>query len=623
MKRKIIFILLGALLILALIFVLWFWFFGRGDKTDVLPGGSLGTGSDVTGQTGSGGQDGNGQAPIGSNTGNDSTGGNTTSPVGGSGGGSSVPTYYTYTAGSASSTYGSPSGVIWLDGSSGGVTNNRFIPTPINQLNTIDVSGIGNIGSTNKGTGGLGSAGTIFGAGIAGVLSCSAFLLSPTGALDPTAAFKVQIKDSARDSNEVMDCMTRVIAKIALQQITQSVVDWINSGFNGQPSFVQDYEQFFTDVADKAAGEFIQGSGLAFLCSPFKLQIKIAIAQSYANRKSSSASSCTLTGVVNNIEQFMNGDFSQGGWGGFLSFTTMPINNPYGAFMYGEVALNDHVIKATSEAKNNISPGGFIGSTEEYDCKTRPKLSPNGIAVGVEKYGCKTRIITPGSVIEGNLRKVMDLPIDENLLADSFDEIISALINQLMTKTLYGGLSNLSNSTDTGQQRGIDAAQTLLVNLQGASQLSQQYGTSQQGSISDIQVAQAQLTSLANCWATAASSTTLSPSQISQAQANADTANATIANLESRIALYNNNILKANAAVAMIEQLQTNALSATTLSQVQTVQGQFSAAQNSGVLISQATVTSAQQDRQTLQSEMTGLNQSTAAQITQCYAFGN
>ena len=35
----------------------------------------------------------------------------------------------------------------------------------------------------------------------------------------------------------------------------------------------------------------------------------------------------------------MNGNFSQGGWPGLLSFTTVPTNNPYGAFAYAQVGL--------------------------------------------------------------------------------------------------------------------------------------------------------------------------------------------------------------------------------------------------------------------------------------------
>ncbi|MES2006572.1 MAG: hypothetical protein V4436_00520, partial [Patescibacteria group bacterium] len=343
-----------------------------------------------------------------------------------------------------------------------------------------------------------------------------------------------------------------------------------------------------------------------------------------ANRKASSASSCTLTGVINNVDNFFKGNFQDGGWAGFLQVTTAPQNNPYGGFISGQIALDNSVQGAKVTAELNISPEGFLNTTQEYDCKTRTVPAGDGKGFYLEKYDCKTRIITPGHSIAESAQKVLDLPIDQNLLADSFDEIISALMNQLVTKTLYNGLSNLNASINGsgGQQRGIDAAQTLLTNLQGASQLAQQYGSSQQGSIGDIQAAQSQLSNLANCWATAASSTSLSAGQTSQAQSNATAVNSTIANLETRVALFNSNITKANTAVATIQQLQTSALVATTLKEVQAVQTQFTAAQNSGALVAQATVTSAQQDRQTLQSEMNGVNQSTATQLSQCYAFG-
>lgn len=625
MNRKIFFIIIGALLLLALMFGLWFWLFGRHNTAANPDTGSFGSASNTTGNGNGSGANGNGQTPIGTNAG---TGANS----GGTNGTTYIPnnsgTVYTATTSNLSV----PFGVSWLDGSGSngsggqsGSTNRGFIPTPINQLNSVDISGIGNIGSGNTGSGGLGLGGAIAGAGIAGIAACTpGLLVGATAALGgfftglPVNSVAQNVIAGNDIQKQFLDCIARTIAKIALQQITNSVVDWINSGFNGQPSFVQDYQQFFTDVADQAAGEFIQGSDLAFLCSPFQLQIKIAIAQSYANRRGSSASSCTLTQVIGNVDSFMKGNFSEGGWPGFLSFTTEPTNNPYGAYMHGLVGLDSSIQGAQAQAKLTISPEGFLSTTEKYDCQTGHGAGGESI-----EYGCKTRIVTPGSTIAKSAQKVLDLPIDENLLADSFDEIIGALINQLLTKTLYGGLANLSNNTSNTAQRGIDVAQSLLTKLQGASQLSQQYGTAEQGSVSDLQLAQAELNTLSNCWNTAASSTGITPQQQSQALANAASADATISTLEARVALYNSKITKANASVATIEQLQTGALTATTLAEVQAVDSRYTAAQNAGQVISQTDVVSAQQDRQTLQSEMTGLNQSTNASLTQCYAFGH
>src|SRR3569623_1002389 len=117
MKKKIFFIILGALLILARIFLLWFWFFGRHNKTDVLPNnGSLGTGADATNGGANGGDGGNGQAPYGTNAGSNTTGGTGGSgdTTGGTNGQTQIPNNNTYTVGSPSlAYYSTPSGVHW------------------------------------------------------------------------------------------------------------------------------------------------------------------------------------------------------------------------------------------------------------------------------------------------------------------------------------------------------------------------------------------------------------------------------------------------------------------------------------------------------------------------------
>src|SRR6185437_15716860 len=179
--------------------------------------------------------------------------------------------------------------------------------------------------------------GQLIGAGSAATAATVVVPAVPVKDLATNAGVGAQVANqTVKNQISFAGCITNVLAKAALQQITASVVNWINSGFNGQPSFITNYQQFFTNVADLAAGQFIQGAGLSFLCSPFKLQIKIAIAQSYANRGSQS---CSLTSVIRNIDSFMSGNFSQGGWPGLISLTSIPTNNPYGAYAYGQIGL--------------------------------------------------------------------------------------------------------------------------------------------------------------------------------------------------------------------------------------------------------------------------------------------
>lgn len=277
------------------------------------------------------------------------------------------------------------SGVTWVPDTAG-----EFNATAINQLNDTNPSGPGTIfnptvdATTISGNGGPDALATTLAALGISAAACGVFAAKAapaaaagvtagaavTAAAIPNAILAVPVSDApgnigiaaiagtaAVDSylhvndtaTDFWSCLTRSWAKVVLQQITQSIVNWINSGFNGQPSFMRNQEAFFANVSDQVAGQFIAGSGLAFLCSPFSLQIKIAIAQAYASRNQAPA--CTLTQTIRNVQGFMRGNFAAGGWPGLLSVVTIPTNNPYGAFAYGQIALTNAQLSAREKTQ--------------------------------------------------------------------------------------------------------------------------------------------------------------------------------------------------------------------------------------------------------------------------------
>ncbi|HVV38796.1 MAG TPA: hypothetical protein VHD31_00525 [Candidatus Paceibacterota bacterium] len=601
MTRRILYIIIGALVILALIVGLWFWLFSGGGAK-VTDTGTLGTGGDRNNtSTGTIGSDVNGQVPVGSNAGTGVSGQ-------GSGGGYSDGTISYVDLGSAN-----PSGATWLDGSSvtsssgsGSLTlrgaGSLFNPTPINQVTNTSVYGTSYIGvdPATVSSGG----GNNFGAGLAGVAAAclakfAASQLAGTalGSIFGALSGQVNVNDSSTHANQqtdsILKCVTMALARIAIDKITNDTVNWINSGFEGKPAFVQDYNKFFNDVADQAAGSVIEGSNLAFLCSPFQLKVRIAIAQSYARRNN--APSCTLSGVVGNIEKFAGGDFSQGGWPGLISFTTMPTNNPFGAYMYGQVAIE------------GARGSAVLASTQELN-------NGQGFLCAKDKDG---NCVTPGSAILGAFNANVQSTLNELNLAQSIDEIIGALTNALITKMFNKGLSNLGNgqngygaSLSTEDLQAEGEANDLLDEMQTSVQYAQQYGAVEQGDISDIQNAQANLTTLGNCW-TAANKTDL-------AQSTADK----IAELEGQVTLYNNKITAANQDIADIQAVQTQVLSATTLLEVRAAAASYAQLKNSGSVYDSTDITSAQQDRTTLQAQMNALNSDTSTKLNQCYALG-
>ncbi len=192
---------------------------------------------------------------------------------------------------------------------------------------------------------------------------------------------------------------------------------------------------------------------------------------------------------------------------------------------------------------------------------------------------------------------------------------MNALVNQLMVRTLYSGLGNLSgqsgyqNNFQTPEQAAAQQqAQATLTDMQNKVVLEQQLGAIAQGSIGDIQAAQAQLSTLLNCWNSAAASPTLSGAQTAQASANASTTNALLLALNARATQFNDSITQINNKIAQLQQLQTEALNVSSSADVATLNSDYAAAQASGGFATSADVTTAQQNRTALQAEMSAQN---------------
>ena len=84
-----------------------------------------------------------------------------------------------------------------------------------------------------------------------------------------------------------LDSIAWQLANKIVAGITASTVNWINSGFNGNPAYVTNPEQFFTNVADQTVIAALNaptksdpdGVGAIFnnLCTSFRPQIRLAL----------------------------------------------------------------------------------------------------------------------------------------------------------------------------------------------------------------------------------------------------------------------------------------------------------------------------------------------------------
>ncbi len=304
--------------------------------------------------------------------------------------------------------------------------------------------------------------------------------IAPNGELSETHAFKnvwvrggpgtTADKQSARANAESaalqrtllekefnFDGIASQLAKQIVQNMTQSIVTWINSGFEGSPAFVTDLKGFLLDAADQTAGDFIYNNpDLNFLCSPFQLDVKIALAVAYQQHAHGgfSEAQCTLSDVTDNIEGFLNGDFSAGGWDSWLEITQNPVNTPTGAYLAAEGEMYARIVDEQGRTIRELDWGnGFLSFKV---------CSDTDVASGKAK-DCD--ITTPGTVIANQLNKSLGAGQDALITADEINEIIGALFAQLAQQAItgvngllgLGGSSYSNNSFGDGSDSFLDA----------------------------------------------------------------------------------------------------------------------------------------------------------------------
>jgi len=303
----------------------------------------------------------------------------------------------------------------------------------------------------------------------------------------------------------VWDGIAYFLARILIRQLSQSIVTWINSGFQGNPSFVQNPGKFMAEVGDRAIGEFIFGSDLGFLCSPFETNIRINLGYKYSPFKDKI--NCTLSGILKNVDgsvtnaynDFMDGDFiNGGGWDSWLNITTNPQNNQIGAQLIAEAELTARIGEKELIKKDELNWSGGLLSMK--NC-TRITKDANGVQTNAESYrgdpaffqkvGTQTgsgqlvrdtsgtitgstedacEIVTPGTWITGSGNKVFGMDLDALGVADELDEIIGALANFVISKVIQKGVSLLTGddlSSDNADWREGIAAMEAQQNQQG------------------------------------------------------------------------------------------------------------------------------------------------------------
>ncbi len=278
-----------------------------------------------------------------------------------------------------------------------------------------------------------------------------------------------QLEAESTAGNEFRSCflnsLTKIIAKTLLHTFTQSIVNWINSGFEVAPSFITNPAGFLSDVADQTIGKVIQDIS-PLLCAPFKLNIKFALGLNIGLRTRQEVT-CRLSDVIANVQgaydSFVSGTVGSGNLSRWVHIAGTQSNNPYGAYIGVTNIMSASITTATGQQIKLLDWGkGFKSwrSCEKWgpDVKdAQGKVTRKGPCI---KEG---PIKTPGSIIEGQTTGALATTFRELELASEIDEVVGALINQLLVKAVtgVGGLLGASKGGITdGGQSATDALST-------------------------------------------------------------------------------------------------------------------------------------------------------------------
>jgi hypothetical protein len=268
-------------------------------------------------------------------------------------------------------------------------------------------------------------------------------------------------------AERIVDGIAMALAQQIIDRMVASTVKWAQTGFDGNPAYAVDPRQYFTDIADGVAGDFVRGSDLSYLCSPFQANIKLSLVQQYYNPQ---PFQCTLTDVVENIEGFYD-SFSQGGWDAWFSLTQNETNNPYGAYLKAKIELDSRIASKVGLENQQLDWNqGFL--SWKVDCPAAQTVTAAQAAEWAndpEMYNHQglpykagdcldnnLKVATPGSTIKAQLDKVLPSGLDKLITAQHVDQLVSAFATGLLQKFVFGpdGLFSKKSNPDKMQSGG-------------------------------------------------------------------------------------------------------------------------------------------------------------------------
>ncbi len=275
--------------------------------------------------------------------------------------------------------------------------------------------------------------------------------------------------------NKTSQCLNGIayaVAKNTLAQITNKTLNWVNTGFNGNPLYVQNVGSYLNSIKNQQIASYlntVQGTDPIFGNA-----LRSAMTYQITGRSDGLLNTPLNTPQSQAYNSFIS-DFTNGGWDALLN----PAYNPVGAFFNASDKLGNNITQSQQNASNEIQRNSGFLDLKKCTQTTTPAATSNtttAISAGLNNnntinglQNCST--VTPGSVIASQVNTITTSPNRQLEQANQINEVLGSffdsLVNNLLSKGLRGsssgstpiaGLGSSGDNSVSGNLSSSDAS---------------------------------------------------------------------------------------------------------------------------------------------------------------------
>jgi hypothetical protein len=246
-----------------------------------------------------------------------------------------------------------------------------------------------------------------------------------------------QLKAQTKIS-QCLDGVAYAVAKNTLAQVTNKTLNWVNTGLNGNPLYVQNTSSYLNSIKNQQLNSFL---GTVQTTDPiFGNALRSAIRQQATGKSDGLLNVALDTPQAQGYNSFMH-DFTSGGWNALLN----PSYNPIGAFFNATDTLTSNINTSQQTASSEIQRGnGFLDM--KHCVETAPL--PEGVnAADAAKIGltvnpeCTKWVTdTPGSIIANQVATITTSPTRQLEYANKINEVLGSFFDSFVNSLLQKGL---------------------------------------------------------------------------------------------------------------------------------------------------------------------------------------